>query len=64
MGTILNLVALLMLSGCCNGFDCGLYANIQTRREYAQFLAEHPSYNPNRNLPYTFDPERGGWAIR
>lgn len=55
------------LTACCafdTGLDCGLQANIQTRAEYAQFLRDHPLYDPHRNLPYTFDPETGGWVIR
>lgn len=54
----------IALSSCCNGLDCGLNANIQTRSEYAQFKRDHPSYNEASKLPYSFDPEAGGWAIR
>ncbi len=54
----------LVITGCCSGYDCGLVANVQTRQEYDQFLGDHPNYNPRRNLPYTFDPEDGGWEIR
>ena len=58
----MKIMLLLLLCGCDTSYDRGMRANIQTREEYVQFRGENPGWNPDQNLPYKFDPEKGGWG--